>query len=201
MTRADACRGTGASCRRRGLGVQPHASKRATCSTTTTASRIARHGDRVQGPLADAALEMRARTPSSEFSFTPRIRATYFPDEQDLDTIDYFAFARLATPRPAHQHAAVAASSRNRTWSTASSPTRKFRLTRTWAMPDFGDSGRVLVENRRTRASLRPIVRVRALAAARDSSSAPTSPMSASTSEIPGAQVDYPDCGRCPPGW
>src|SRR3954464_13448507 len=45
----------------------------------------------VQGPLVDAALEMRARNPAGEFSFTPRVRATYFPDEQDLDTVDYFA--------------------------------------------------------------------------------------------------------------
>jgi hypothetical protein len=45
----------------------------------------------VQGPLADAQLEMRALTQQGEFSFTPRVRATYFPDEQDLDTIDYFA--------------------------------------------------------------------------------------------------------------
>ena len=30
----------------------------------------------VQGPLLDAALEMRARQPAGEFSFTPRVRAT-----------------------------------------------------------------------------------------------------------------------------
>ena len=44
----------------------------------------------VQGPLADAQLELRALTPKGEFSFTPRVRATYFPDEQDLDSVDYF---------------------------------------------------------------------------------------------------------------
>ena len=44
----------------------------------------------VQGPLLDAALEFRARQPAGEFSFTPRVRATYFPDEQELDTVDYF---------------------------------------------------------------------------------------------------------------
>ena len=44
----------------------------------------------VQGPLADAQVEMRARTPQGEFSFTPRVSATYFPDHQDLDAIDYF---------------------------------------------------------------------------------------------------------------
>ncbi len=45
----------------------------------------------VQGPLVDAALEMRARSPNGEFAFTPRVRGTYFPDEKELDTIDYFA--------------------------------------------------------------------------------------------------------------
>ncbi len=55
--------------------------------------RLAHPGNEieVQGPLADAQLEMRARTQKGEFSFTPRILATYFPDEQDLDTVDYFA--------------------------------------------------------------------------------------------------------------
>ena len=60
-------------CRRgRGLGVQSQASRPATCTTTTTAwHRPATEID-VQGPLADAQLELRARTQQSEFSFTPR---------------------------------------------------------------------------------------------------------------------------------
>src|SRR5688572_33351858 len=44
----------------------------------------------VQGPLADAQLEFRSRTPTNDFSFTPRVRATYFSDEQELDYVDYF---------------------------------------------------------------------------------------------------------------
>ena len=35
-------------------------------------------------------LELRTLTQTGEFSFTPRVRATYFPDETDLDTVDYF---------------------------------------------------------------------------------------------------------------
>ena len=44
----------------------------------------------MQGPLVDAALELRTLTQTGEFSFTPRVRATYFPDATDLDAVDYF---------------------------------------------------------------------------------------------------------------
>src|SRR5262245_48123934 len=55
--------------------------------------RLASPGNeiKVSGPLADAQLEIRALTQTGEFSFTPRIHATYFPDESDLDAVDYFA--------------------------------------------------------------------------------------------------------------
>jgi opacity protein-like surface antigen len=39
----------------------------------------------VQGGLLDAALRWRAVTQTSEFSLTPRVRATYFPDDEDED--------------------------------------------------------------------------------------------------------------------
>jgi len=42
----------------------------------------------VSGPMLDAALEMRTQTQRGEFSFVPRVRATYFPDAQDLDSQD-----------------------------------------------------------------------------------------------------------------
>src|SRR5688500_3697865 len=44
----------------------------------------------VSGPLVDAELAMRTVTQRGEFSFTPRVRATYFPDERELDSTDYF---------------------------------------------------------------------------------------------------------------
>ena len=55
--------------------------------------RLASPGNeiKVSGPLADAQLEMRALTQTGEFSFTPRVRATYFPSETSLDAVDYFA--------------------------------------------------------------------------------------------------------------
>lgn len=55
--------------------------------------RLALEGSEIEvsGPLLDAQVEWRARTQTSEFTLTPRVRATYFPDESDLDAIDYFA--------------------------------------------------------------------------------------------------------------
>jgi hypothetical protein len=109
----------------------------------------------VQGPLADAQLEFRARMPQSEFSFTPRVRATYFPDHQDLDTVDYFGLLdwqhhgqRFETRvRGDYSQQDVV----NSEQPDASIPTDSGL-----GDPDIGDSGRVLVENRRSRGALRP---------------------------------------------
>src|SRR5690348_6482927 len=49
----------------------------------------------VSGPLLDAEMEWRALTQTSEFTFAPRVRATYFPNAQDLDSVDYFARLEL----------------------------------------------------------------------------------------------------------
>jgi hypothetical protein len=107
----------------------------------------------VTGPLLDAQFEWRALTPTSEFSLIPRVRATYFPDESDLDAIDYFT---------------------NLDWQRRGQRVNT-RLRGEFSMidiitselpdvdsggglgePDFGDSGRVLVDNRRRYMSLRP---------------------------------------------
>lgn len=46
--------------------------------------------DSVKGALADVSMRMRSVTPTSDFSLTPRIRATYFPDDrEDDDTNEY----------------------------------------------------------------------------------------------------------------
>ena len=101
-------------------------------------ARAARSKCRV--PMVDAELELRTLTQTGEFSFTPRVRATYFPDATDLDAVDYFGTLnwehrgqRARTPR-------ASANSRSRTSSTASSPTPKAAATS--ARRDFGDSGR-----------------------------------------------------------
>src|SRR5690242_9542140 len=43
----------------------------------------------VNGPVVDAALDMATTTQTGQFLFTPRVRATYFSDRQDLDSVDY----------------------------------------------------------------------------------------------------------------
>src|SRR4051794_9098279 len=53
--------------------------------------RLTRPGTEIQvnGPLVDAALQMHTLTQTGEFSFTPRVRATYFSNRTDLDSADY----------------------------------------------------------------------------------------------------------------
>ena len=110
----------------------------------------------VKGPLADAQLEMRARRPNGEFSFTPRVRATYFPDEQDLDTVDYFATLDW-------QHRGQRFSSdligefADQDVVNSEQPDAVLPPDPSLGQGDIGDSGVVLVKNRRTRGSIRPV--------------------------------------------
>jgi hypothetical protein len=78
----------------------------------------------VQGPVVDAALEMRTLTQTGEFSFTPRVRATYFPDETDLDGVDYFGTLDWQH-RGQRVQTAFVPTTLNRTSSTVSNPMRE----------------------------------------------------------------------------
>jgi TonB dependent receptor len=143
----------------------------------------------VQGPLADAELEMRARTLSGEFSFTPRVRATYFPDEQDLDTVDYFGTLdwlhngqRLKTRvRGDFSHQDVVNSEQ---------PDAEVPGDADLGEADMGDAGLALVKNRRMRASLRPTFEYE-LSARRGLEFGANFADVSFDNEIPGAQVDY----------
>jgi len=143
----------------------------------------------VQGPVADASLEMRARMPSGEFSFTPRIRATYFPNERDLDTTDYFASLDW-------QHRGQRLESRIRgefaqqDVINSEQPDAEVPGDADLGDADFGDAGRVLVENRRTRASLRPTFNYE-LSPRRALEFGANFANVSFDEEIPGAQVDY----------
>ncbi len=107
----------------------------------------------VTGPMADVAFELRALMPTSEFSITPRVRATYFPDASDLDAVDYFTTLNW-------QHNGQRVTSRLRgdisqqDIVTAEQPDAHGGGD--LGDPDFGDSGRTLVDNRRLLAELRP---------------------------------------------
>jgi len=109
----------------------------------------------VQGPVVDAALEMRTLTQTGEFSFTPRIRATYFPDETELDGVDYFA-----TLDWQHQGQRVNTDIRGEfaQQDIVNSEQPDAETGGDLGEPDIGDSGISFIENRRRRASLRPTV-------------------------------------------
>lgn len=107
----------------------------------------------VQGPMVDAALELRTLTPRGEFNFTPRVRATYFPDAQDLDAVDYFAVLNwLYDGERVESHIRADFAQQDIVNSEQPGAGEGGDL----GEPDLGDAGRVLVDNRRTRATLNP---------------------------------------------
>jgi hypothetical protein len=109
----------------------------------------------VQGPMVDAELELRTLTETGEFSFAPRVRATYFPDETELDSVDYFATLNWERRGQRAQTRVVGEFSQQ---DVVNSEQPDVDLGGELGVPDFGDGGRVLVDNRRRQASLRPSV-------------------------------------------
>jgi hypothetical protein len=109
----------------------------------------------VQGPVVDAALEMRTITQTNEFSFTPRVHATYFSDESELDSLDYFGVFD-------YRHGGQRVETRVRAdfadQEVVNSEQPDADIDSGLGEPVFGDAGRVLVSNRRTRYALRPQV-------------------------------------------
>jgi hypothetical protein len=107
----------------------------------------------VQGPVVDAQLELRTLTQQGEFSFTPRVRATYFPNAGDLDAVDYFGSLNWL-----HRGQRVETRVRGEfaAQDVVNSEQPSVDAGGDLGEPDLGDSGRVLVENRRMRAVLRP---------------------------------------------
>ena len=117
--------------------------------------RLAPAGDEidVQGPLLDAELELRTLTQTGEFSFTPRVRATYFPDATDLDAVDYFASLNWLN-RGQRVETRVRGEFAQQDIVNSEQP--GVDGGGDLGEPDLGDGGVVLVDNRRTLASLRP---------------------------------------------
>jgi hypothetical protein len=119
--------------------------------------RLATPGNeiKVSGPLADAQLEIRALTQTGEFSFTPRIRATYFPDETDLDAVDYFANLNWEHRGQRFESRVMGEISQQDIVNTEQPDVDSGG---DLGEPDFGDSGIVLLPNRRSRANIRPLL-------------------------------------------
>jgi hypothetical protein len=111
----------------------------------------------VDGPMADAELEMRTLTQTGEFSFAPRVRATYFSGAEELDSVDYYArfnwerrgqrvFTRLLGDYSLQD--------------VVNSELPDVDSGGGLGDPDLGDSGRVLVDNRRQRFDIRPLMNI-----------------------------------------
>ncbi len=109
----------------------------------------------VSGALLDAQVELRSLMPASEFSLTPRVRATYFPDDTELDSQDYFAIADW-------QRRGQRVQSRVRLdlseQDVVNSEQPDADVDTGLGEPVLGDSGLVVVRNRRLRGALRPEV-------------------------------------------
>jgi len=143
----------------------------------------------VQGPMADAQLEMRARNPQGEFSFTPRIRATYFPSEQDLDTTDYFGTLYWLRRGPKLQ-TEITGDFAQQDVVNSEQPDAEVPGNANLGDTNFGDAGRVLVKNRRTRASVLPSMSYEISPRHALELAANLADVSFDN-QIPGAQVDY----------
>jgi len=111
----------------------------------------------VDGPVADAELELRTITQTGEFSFAPRVRATYFSGAEDLDSVDYYG--RLNWERRG-QRVFTRLRGDFSMQDVVNSELPTVDSGGGLGDPDLGDSGRVLVENRRQRLDVRPLMNI-----------------------------------------
>ncbi len=107
----------------------------------------------VAGPMLDAQLQLLTRTQKGEFSFTPRVRATYFPDESDADSQDYFAALDWQNNG---QRVRTRIRGDFAQQDVLNSEQPDADIGTDLGEVDIGDSGRSLVNNRRTRLGVRP---------------------------------------------
>lgn len=100
----------------------------------------------VSGAEADARLSFRTIDPRTNFEITPRVRATYFPDEREENSTDYFLRAIASDVTPRRRIGARADFSREDVVrSEIPGPEFEGDL----GDPGVGDSGRTFQRNRR----------------------------------------------------
>jgi hypothetical protein len=145
----------------------------------------------VNGPLADVALEIRAITQANDFSITPRIRSTYFPNDKELDATDYFTDLDWQY-RGQRVRTRVQFNFAQQDIVNSEQPDAEVGTE--LGESDFGDAGRVLVSNRRTRYVLRPSLNYE-LSARRELQFELGATDVSFDREIVGAQVDYTTMG------
>lgn len=100
----------------------------------------------VSGAEADAAVTFRTIDPRTTFEITPRVRATYFPDESDEDSNDYFLTALVSDTTPRRRSGATLDLSRE---DVVRSELPSADIGGGLGNPDDVDSGRIVQRNRR----------------------------------------------------
>jgi hypothetical protein len=107
----------------------------------------------VSGAEADAAFTVRTVDPRTRIELTPRIRATYFPDEPEQDSTDYFFAALLEDETPRRRMGFLADVARE---DVVRSEFPGADIDGGLGDPEEGDSGRFIEENRRDLIRLAP---------------------------------------------
>ena len=110
----------------------------------------------VSGGEADAQVTWRTLDPRTQIEITPRIQATYFPDEPEDDSVDYFLDARLVDLTPRRRMGVAAAVSRQ---DVNRSELPDGSVGGDLGDPVEGDSGRFVEQNRRNYARIAPFFR------------------------------------------
>ena len=111
----------------------------------------------VDGAEADALVRFRTLDPRTQFEITPRILATYFPDQPDDDSADYFLDASLVDQTPRRRMGVAADFSRQDV--TRSELPGGDVVGGDLGNPIEGDSGRFVEHNRRNFGHIAPFLR------------------------------------------
>lgn len=119
--------------------------------------RLSQPGEEIQvnGPMVDAALEMATLTQTGQLTFTPRVRATYFAQQDELDSVDYFGqmdWKRNGQRFDTRLRADFAQQD------VINSEQPNADVDSGLGEPVFGDAGRIIIKNRRTRYAVQPEV-------------------------------------------
>jgi hypothetical protein len=151
----------------------------------------------VEGGEADARLTLRSLDPRTQIEITPRIQATYFPDEPDDDSVDYFLDASLLDQTPRRRIGVDGELSRQDVTRSelpdGSDPGGDL------GNPIDGDSGRFVEHNRRNFGRIAPFFRYDVTQRQRLEFDA-NYLQADFEKEIPGAQHDY-SRGGVSAGW
>ncbi len=110
----------------------------------------------VSGAEADAAVTFRTIDPRTTFEITPRVRSTYFPDESDEDSNDYFLGMLFHDATPRRRAGAFLDFSQEDV--VRSELPSADDIGGGLGNPDEADSGRIVERNRRDLIRARPYI-------------------------------------------